>query len=266
MNGYFVRHAVYLTLMTGAGGLLWIIFCFALGLPFHPWCSAAIGLFVATTLFWFAGLDAGAMRIMSRIGRFWEWLVLVCVILAAIFGARGGPFPFWALLPILICSGVLAAVVTFFGVRTIVRLLIDPSSSGHLCIAPPGPIMTSDPVRFVPSRVDGFANVATVTVFPDRIELALADGATTHHFTDIARWPTPGPLWKLAYWLGLKPWSLPVADRSWFQPTGGYFEFYTTPRLRVHMPVDDGRDYLTSCFLRIQQVLGRGNFHTRDLN
>jgi hypothetical protein len=124
MNGYFVRHAVYFTLMTGAGALLWIIFCFALGLPFHPWSSSAIGIFVAVALYCFAALDRAAMNVIGRLRGLWSVMTIICVGLAAAFGARGGPFPIWALVPVIVCLGLLAAAIAWFGARSIIRLLM----------------------------------------------------------------------------------------------------------------------------------------------
>jgi hypothetical protein len=122
-------------------------------------------------------------------------------------------------------------------------------------------------LQFVPSRIEGLPDVAEVTVFPDRIELASAQGVVTHHFVDVARWPSPSLLWKFLYRLGLKPRWLPVADRDWFhEPAEMFFEFYTVPRLKVCMPREESKeDYGSSFFVRMQNVLRQGGFHTVDL-
>jgi hypothetical protein len=122
-------------------------------------------------------------------------------------------------------------------------------------------------LQFVPSRVEGLSDVTSVTVFPDRIELASAAGVVTHWFADIARWPTPAFLWRLLYRLGVKARWLPVADRDWFhEPADMFFEFYTTPRLKLCMPRDESKeDYGSSYFVRIQNVLREGGFDTFDL-
>jgi hypothetical protein len=118
----------------------------------------------------------------------------------------------------------------------------------------------------VPSRVEGLPDVTTVTVFPDRIELASGNRLIAHRFVDIARWPRPS-LWKVLYWLGVRPRWLPVADRDWFQePADMFFEFYTHPRLKVCMPREESNgSYGSSFFVRIQSVLRQGGFHTFDL-
>lgn len=123
MDNYTTRHAIYLTLITGGGVSLWIVFCFALGLPFHPWSSLAVAGFVGVSLFFFSGLDPVGVRILNSLFNLWSLLLLVCVCLAAVFGARGGAFPRWALIPLLIVGGLWLALVIFFGLRSIVRLL-----------------------------------------------------------------------------------------------------------------------------------------------
>ena len=65
---------------------------------------------------------------------------------------------------------------------------------------------------------------------------------------------------------GLRPGCLPVADRDWFhEPPGRFFEFYTEPRLRVCMPVDEVGEYEGSWFVRVRRVVESGGFHTFDL-
>jgi hypothetical protein len=122
-------------------------------------------------------------------------------------------------------------------------------------------------LRFVPSRVDGLPGVTSVTVFPDRIELASAAAVVTHRFADIALWPAPALLWKLLYRFGVKPRWLPVADRDWFhEPADMFFTFYTKPPLKVCMPLDESKeDYGSSYFVRVRNVLRTGGFDTFDL-
>lgn len=127
--------------------------------------------------------------------------------------------------------------------------------------------MSDDQVQFVPSRVEGASQVTSVTVYPDRIELASAADVVKHRFADIASWPKPPFLWRLFYSLGMKPRWLPVADRDWFHaPPDRFFLFYTKPMLKVFMPYEDnGKTYESSCFRRVQQVMGQGGFSTFDL-
>ena len=127
--------------------------------------------------------------------------------------------------------------------------------------------MSGSQIQFAPSRVEGLADVTSVTVFPDRIELASAQGVVIHHFADIARWPSPSLLWKILYRFDVKPGWLPVADRDWFhKPADMFFSFYTNPRLKVCMPRDESKeDYGSSYFVRMQNVLREDGFHTFDL-
>ena len=124
------------------------------------------------------------------------------------------------------------------------------------------------PLRFAPSRVEGLSSVSQVAVWPDRIEFLCAGGYTvTHRFVDLAEWPGPRWLWKPLYRRGVRPKWLPVGERDMFHaPQDTFFEFYTTPRIRVYMPVDDVLDsYIATCFARVQAVLAAGGFHTFDL-
>ena len=127
--------------------------------------------------------------------------------------------------------------------------------------------MPGSGIQFVPSRVEGLPGVTSVTVFPDRIELASAAGLVTRRFADIAHWPKPASVWKLLYRLGVKPRWLPVADGDWFhEPADTFFAFYTKPGLKVCMPRDESKeDYGSSYFARIQSVLREGGFQTSDL-
>ena len=128
--------------------------------------------------------------------------------------------------------------------------------------------MALEPLQFVPSRVEGQPDVAAVTVFPDRIELVSSRGdVVTHRFADIARWPSPRFAWKLLYRLGLRWRWLAVADRDWFhEPADMFFEFYTTPRLKIFMPLRESKeDYASSFFVRVQCMLRGGGFDTFDL-
>src|SRR5689334_19319618 len=96
------------------------------------------------------------------------------------------------------------------------------------------------PLRFKPSRVEGLPAVSQVTVWTDRIELISEDRLVVYRFFDMARWPHPRWLWKMAFRKGIKPKFLPVGDRDWFHaPPDMFFIFYTTPRLKVFMPEDE---------------------------
>jgi hypothetical protein len=128
---------------------------------------------------------------------------------------------------------------------------------------------SADPLQFVPSRVEGVPDITSVIVYPDRIELTGVAGTVMHRFADIARWPRPSRFWKLLYRWGVRPRWLPIADRDWFhEPADMFFEFYTTPRLRVCMPREEieeiKEDYGSSFFVRIQSLICQGGFHTLD--
>jgi hypothetical protein len=126
---------------------------------------------------------------------------------------------------------------------------------------------TDRPVQFVPSRVDGLPDVVRATVFPDCLELVTPDRVVTYRFADMARWPFPRLFWKCLARLGWKPAWLPVADRdSYCAPADRYFKFYTRPRLKVCMPVDEAPNIFESRYYCIQQVLRRGGFDTFDLS
>ena len=127
--------------------------------------------------------------------------------------------------------------------------------------------MSDRSVQFAPSRVEGLAHVKAVTVLPDRIELCSARDVIVHRFAEIARWPRPRWLWSALYRLGIQPRWLPVADRDWFHaPADMYFEFYTSPPLKIFMPRDESKsDYASSYFVRLQTIIGEGGFDTCDL-
>ena len=96
--------------------------------------------------------------------------------------------------------------------------------------------------QFVPSRVEGLPDVTEVIVYPDRLEVISEGALLTFHFVDIARWPWPGPLWRLLFRQGWRPRWLPVGERDWFHPPSErFFRFYTTPRIVVFMPDEPER-------------------------
>ena len=126
--------------------------------------------------------------------------------------------------------------------------------------------MTTE-LHFIPTRVDGLSAVSAATVYPDRIELTTEAGRVTHRFADIARWRSPRWFWRVMHRAGIRPRWLPVADRDWFHDGPDmFFEFYTEPRLKVFMPADETKEsYGGTCFVRIQNVIRAGGFHTNDL-
>ena len=128
--------------------------------------------------------------------------------------------------------------------------------------------MDDQPLRFVPSAVEGLPSVTEAAVFPDRLELLSEGRWVVTRFRDIARWSRRGRLCRPLARLGLGVWGYPfVADRDWFHPPAGrFFRFYTTPPITVYMP-DEPREtsYGRTMFRRVRDVLSAGGFGTVDL-
>ncbi len=122
-------------------------------------------------------------------------------------------------------------------------------------------------VQFVPSRVDGLADVTEVAVYPDRLELVSEGRQISVRLTDIAAWPRPAFLWRRLARLGWRPSWLPVGERDWFHPPSKrYFRFYTQPPIVIYLPDEPAEtDYGSTLFRRIQAVLLEGGFNTWDL-
>jgi hypothetical protein len=122
-------------------------------------------------------------------------------------------------------------------------------------------------LRFVPSRVEGLADVSEVAIFPDRLELKSAGRWVVYPFVAMAKWPQPAWFWRLLYRLGRRPRWLPVADRDWFHPPSErFFAFYTTPKLIVYMPDDECYSPREATyFAEVQEILAAGGFSTFDL-
>jgi hypothetical protein len=105
-----------------------------------------------------------------------------------------------------------------------------------------------------------------VVVRPDRLEILSAGRWVVIRFKDIAHWPRPRWLRRLLFRVGWRPKWLPVADRDWFHPPSDrFFTFYTDPRIVVFMPIDEPAARSESAFLKVQEVIRAGGFHTFDL-
>ena len=127
-------------------------------------------------------------------------------------------------------------------------------------------MLTDAVLRFVPSRVGGLPDVSEVLIRPDCLELVSAGRPVVFRFVDIAQWPRPRWLRRGLYRFGWRPGWLPVADRDWFHmPPDRFFRFYTEPVVTVFMPADEPPERDRSTFLRMQEVLWVGGFHTVDL-
>jgi hypothetical protein len=122
-------------------------------------------------------------------------------------------------------------------------------------------------LRFVPSRVEGLADVTEVTVYPDRPEMVSESRRVAVRLADIATWPRPSFLWRRLARLGWRPRCLPVGERDWFHPPSErFFRFYTQPRIVVYMPDEPAETgYSGTLFRRVQDVLLEGGFNTWDL-
>lgn len=126
----------------------------------------------------------------------------------------------------------------------------------------------TEPLRFVPSRVEGLPDVTEIAVSPDRLELKSAGEWVVRPFASMVKWPRPAWLWQALFRLGWRRrWGLAVADRDWFhRPPDRFFSFYTTPPLVVYMPNDEITEgYAETTFVRIQMVMRSGGFASNDL-
>jgi hypothetical protein len=128
-------------------------------------------------------------------------------------------------------------------------------------------MVTEECLRFVPSRVEGLADVSEVAIYSDRLELLSAGKWVAFRFTDIATWPRPAWLRKSLCRLGWRPRWLPVADRDWFHaPRDRFFAFYTRPPIVVYLADEDQAvGYIETLFRRIQAVISAGGFSTSDM-
>ncbi len=124
-----------------------------------------------------------------------------------------------------------------------------------------------DMLGFVPLAVEGLPGVTEVAVFPDRLELLSEGRRVVLRLLDIARWCRRGRLYRPLAKLGwVRGWPM-VADRRWFpRPGVSFFEFYTTPRIVIHVAYDATDDNpLNTVFQRVKQVMAAGGFGTFDL-
>jgi hypothetical protein len=121
--------------------------------------------------------------------------------------------------------------------------------------------------RFVPSRVEGLADVTEVIVRPDRLEVRSAGHWVAFAMAGIARWPRPARMRRFLARFGWWRRTVAVADGDWLQrPADRFFRFYTAPAVVLCMPADEPRGRGGSCFARVQEVLAAGGFHTVERN
>lgn len=106
----------------GVSFVAWYIYAVAvLGLPFHPWCSVAAAVALMITFFFWSATSPATARIVRRTMGLWDISVFLAVLLAALFGGAGRPFPAFALVMVLIASSVLGAAIVIFGARNWLR-------------------------------------------------------------------------------------------------------------------------------------------------
>jgi hypothetical protein len=121
-------------------------------------------------------------------------------------------------------------------------------------------------ITITPSRVEGVEGVERVSLFPDRLELIGGGGRRTILFRDIAKPQEPRWWSTIKKLFGRVPWPQLVADRDWFhKPRDRFFVFYTDPKIKIYMPVDEVEDHSESCFSRMQDVIRTGGYATFDL-
>lgn len=130
------------------------------------------------------------------------------------------------------------------------------------------PAQNAEPcLRFVPSRVEGRTDVSEVNVRSDRIELRSAGEWIIIQFADIARWPRPAWLWRLASRCGRRPRWLLVGERDWFHPPRDrFFLFDAKPPIRIYLTDEDrGINHGQTLFRPVQEVIESGGYTTYDL-
>jgi hypothetical protein len=114
--------------------------------------------------------------------------------------------------------------------------------------------------------VRGLPDVDEVAVFPDRLEVRTRGQWRVFSFAEIGAWLEPPWLARLKQRLRLLPYRKQVAELVYVREPyeESYFEFFTDPRLRVHMPAGDAPLYPDSVFWRIQDVLRSGGYAAED--
>lgn len=121
-------------------------------------------------------------------------------------------------------------------------------------------------ITFIPSRVDGLAEVSSVTVWPFRLDLETADGTHEFSFKVMGKIQESGIMRWMKGFFGEEPRGMLVADRDWFHPPQDrFFRFYTDPPITIYMPADEVVGYEESVFFRVQAVIRSGGYETFDL-
>ncbi len=126
---------------------------------------------------------------------------------------------------------------------------------------------SEDGLWFVPSRVEGLPDVTEAVVAPDRLILLSRGRWASVSFAEIAHWPRPTRLRRWLAQLGWRPCWLPVGEHDGFHPPSArFFRFFTRPPIVVSLADEPrDRDYGSTLFARVRNVLREGGFHTWDL-
>jgi hypothetical protein len=121
-------------------------------------------------------------------------------------------------------------------------------------------------IEFVPTKCEGIADVSKVEVYSDRMVIIAQGGEIELFYSSLAKWPKPVFLSKLLTKIWIWPSFLPVADRDWFNAPGKrYFEFYTSPRIKLYVPDTEEMGYGDSIFFKVREVIENGKYSTFDL-
>lgn len=134
---YTFRHAAVMSgLLTGACAV-WIGGAFMVGLPPHPWVALPLCIAYLGSSFFFAVLDPLGSRLVARLTSLWSIMLLICVALAAVFGGKVRPFPLWAAAPVVAVLALLALVVIWFGIRSLIRGIRSRRLTRDICTSGP---------------------------------------------------------------------------------------------------------------------------------
>ena len=121
-------------------------------------------------------------------------------------------------------------------------------------------------VEIAPFRSEGIEAVRMVRFDADAMTVHAGDRPLLFRYVDIAAWPFPAALRRLAWSLGWRNWSPAVGKRHWHTDHRyAHIEFFITPRLTIWMPADGHRHYATSPWVQIQRRLGASGFITWDM-
>lgn len=100
----------------------WVALTMALWqLPFHPWNSIALAAACFVTFYAWSAIKPKTLLLVRRSIGIWEVVTFLAIVLAAIFGPAGQPFPRFALAMIVVPGGIVAVIIALCGVINLVR-------------------------------------------------------------------------------------------------------------------------------------------------